>query len=458
MRYWRTHTLTLLVWAWATLQLAGPALADDKSPGKYGLFNVLDRKDSRGVWVSQYQIYMDRGNLLTNTEQWINSFLFLPLWEFYRWCVSATSILLDYAVTFEWAKLLVVPLDGIGGQIRTHLMQPLGLTGWGQNGLLALILTIAASIGVWKAVTTSTADGLRQLITSAVMAALAVTMFSAPFAAVVGDQAALSKPLRYSQQIGSETSSLIVSGTVPTGEITDHPKPPKLGQVYVDAMIRPIHQGVNFGRSIDRDMVTCIGPYDEALKGGPYDVGDSKPRDKIGSCDKSLKEYAGSVNIGWFLTLLAMSGAGFTLTVLTLMYALFVGYTVLSLAIASFRLMITSLWAIMPGSSRAGMLRDLASIISGTLYLGGSMIAMSVGLAITKHFLEATASWPLLLSYIALNCGLLISCVLVWLSWRWKRNGQNGLWKRLMNALGTEGKPSMLRRARSWSCSPRERG
>lgn len=431
---WRARIVTVAAVLGITMLLsASAALADPGSPAS-GAISALDRTDSKGIWVSQYGLEFDDGGRLGDPTGKVIILLLEICWQPYRWGVAFTSKLLDFILGFEWLEIFIKPLGAISTRLHDHVLQPLGMTDFGQGGVLALILTVSVGAGLLTFLRGQTARGIGQAATASVMAALAVGVFASPLAAVVGDDQGLAAPIKKVQLLGSESANLIVTGTVPDTDVAAEAAPPKVGQVYLDAMLRPIHQNVAWGRSIDRDDKRCAAAYDATLKGGPYQGNDAKPRDQMAECDKAYGAYAKAPSMELLFTLNVFALSGNLLALLTIVFAFFLALSMMSVAFSAFKLMFSALWGILP-KAQGPMLRDLLEIVVGLLYVVTSMSVLAMVLAMIKGTLEATANWPMLISFVLVD--LLLGVGIVGIIWNYvlHRKGKSGLMKKLAERL-----------------------
>lgn len=415
-------TAVLTVPAWA---------AGGTSVGGLSLF---DATDSHGIRISQYELSIDRGGL-TNQPRAVLTMLLTFLWDTYRWWIGFLAYVLDWTIGMTWVTWITGPLNDAAVHLREAVLQPLGATGFNQQGLISLFCLIAGVTG-GVAVFRGRAGGWVTMITSACVAALAVGVLAAPVVLFAGNDSEPAKPLRYAQRIGVELGNAATTGKLSNTSMNSATTPtePVGGRILVDTFIRPVHQTLNYGASIDQDK-RCAGIYDKILKTGPHGDDDDKARKAVGACNAKYSDYADNPSNSWLFGLQTFEFAALLLGAVILVFVVLLWFAVICLAWAALQAMFHTVWAIMPGDSRGPLLRDLADIVVSLFYVTTGIALLSVIMELIKRVLQSNAKVPIFAQFIAVDFMLVAALVLLIINYVQHRRGSKTLTKKFTDRL-----------------------
>lgn len=412
--------------------LTVPAWADGGS--SVGGLSLFDATDSHGIKISQYELSIDRGGL-TDQSRAVLTMLLAFLWDTYRWWIGFLAYVLDWTIGMTWVTWITGPLNAAAVHLRQAVLQPLGATGFSQHGLIALFCMIAGITG-GIAVLRGRAGGWVTMITSACVAALAVGVLAAPVIMFAGNDSEPAKPLRYAQRIGVELGNAATTGKLSNAAMDSKTTEtePVGGRILVDTFLRPVHQTLNYGASIDQDK-SCVGAYDKALKAGPYVDDAAKARKAVGACNAKYGDYADAPSNSWLFGLQTFGFAAVLLGGVILVFVVLLWFAVICLAWAALQAMFHTVWAIMPGDSRGPLIRDLADIAVSLFYVATGIGLLSVIMELIKTVLQSNAQVPIFAQFIAVDFMLVAALVLLITNYVQHRRGSKTLAKKLTERL-----------------------
>jgi hypothetical protein len=415
-----------------TAMLTVPAWAEGGT--SVGGLSLFDATDSHGIKISQYELSMDRGGLTDQTRA-VLTMLLAFLWDTYRWWIGFLAYILDWTIGMTWVTWITGPINDAAIKLREAVLQPLGATGFDQQGLIALFFLIAGTTG-GVAVFRGRAGGWSTMITSACIAALAVGALAAPVVMFAGNDSEPAKPLRYAQRIGVELGNAATTGKLSNAAIdsTTAETEPVAGRILVDTFIRPVHQTLNYGASIDQDQ-SCVSAYDKALKAGPYGDAAAEGREAVGACDDKYGDYADNPSNSWLFGLETFALAALLLGGVILTFVVLLWFAVICLTWAALQAMFHTVWAIMPGNSRGPLLRDLADIVVSLCYVTTGIALLSVIMEMIKRVLQNNAQVPIFAQFIAVDFMLVAGLVLLITNYVQHRRGSKTLTKKFTDRL-----------------------
>ncbi|MEU6346573.1 hypothetical protein ABZ883_37140 [Streptomyces sp. NPDC046977] len=150
-----------------------------KSPkdGSDGLLQPFNVKDKDGVPISAYSVDSDTGDW-SDIDLKIWNLLAQFFFGIAKWFVGFSCWLIDWALNFGLAKILVKPADDIATSLRDQVINRLGLPG--------LFLLFAGLYAAWQILFKNRSKGFAEAGTSLVVAALATTVLLAPAQVLLG--------------------------------------------------------------------------------------------------------------------------------------------------------------------------------------------------------------------------------------------------------------------------------
>lgn len=366
--------------------LGTPAWADD---GSLGPMKTLDATDSHGIRLSQYQLSIPDpllGDPITH--------LVRMGWSAYVFWIGLCAHLVDWTMKMSWVTTITGPLSKAQEAIRTGILAPIGGTQITEGGLLVLLGTVAMAVCAVH-IFRGRPSGWWGMLVSCLCGAAAVSLFAAPVTSIAGNDTDVAKPLHYAQRIGSEISSQMVAGKSTGVAIDASPEADPVAAQLVDVFVRPAHQALNYGISIDAAKPECTATYDEALKAGPYAKDAEQQRAKVGKCSGELKTYAEQVNTNWLSVLAVFWLPALLATLVLLAVLVLIWLSVLSLAWTAFWLNIHVIIGIAPGDTRGPLIRDLVTIVKELVFIATELVMLSMALLFVRATLGAPASDPI---------------------------------------------------------------
>ncbi|MFJ4003969.1 hypothetical protein ACIPWL_10980 [Streptomyces sp. NPDC090023] len=161
---------------------AGPNLNQKPKDGSDGLLQPFNVTDKNGVPISSYTVKTDTGG-------WKD--IDLKIWNIIaqlffgasKWVIGFTCWLVDWALDFGLAKVMVGPVEDISSTIKNQVIDRLGLPG--------LFLTFAGFYCGWLILFKERSRGFAEIAVSLVVAALTTTVLVSPAQVLLGqhDQA-----------------------------------------------------------------------------------------------------------------------------------------------------------------------------------------------------------------------------------------------------------------------------
>ncbi|WP_330351890.1 hypothetical protein [Streptomyces sp. NBC_00582] len=150
-----------------------------KSPkdGSNGLLQPFNVKDKDGVPISAYSVDSDTGGW-TDIDLTIWNLLAQFFFGIAKWFVGFACWLIDWALNFGLAKILVKPADNIATSLRDQVINRLGLPG--------LFLLFAGLYAAWQILFKNRSKGFAEAGTSLVVAAIATTVLLSPAQVLLG--------------------------------------------------------------------------------------------------------------------------------------------------------------------------------------------------------------------------------------------------------------------------------
>lgn len=472
----RMKVLVLIVVAAFLGATMSQAFAAGNGPG-VGVLSPFDATDGAGVRISQYQLSVNEGGWVRDQDNKALALLVKPIWDFYRWAIGILAYIVDWTVGLGWVNTIAGPLVAATDLIRTKLMEPLGLTDVRGGGLLSLIIAVAVVMAAIRIFRGQSGKGWADVITSALVAAAATTILAAPVTYFMGGEHGMATPLKTAQRYAIATSNVIAGKEIPDAPVnsdaaaqelaeknTDRRAQnkdgseaeqiqsgwskdgPILGGLLVDTFIRPVHQSINYGATIDNDA-QCRPVYDEALKAGPYTDDASEIRDKLKKdcADKGSEyyDYSDAPTNSWVVItgVFIYSVACMALMVVVFVALLWLG--ILSMAWSAFKLGITAVFAILPGQSRVGLIRSIVDIVVNLVYVVVSLSMLSLSTAMIKEWLKSDQM--ILVKYAATDLMMLAAAILMIVAWwQTRKTGTNWMKKfggSALNAATAAGNP-----------------
>ncbi|MET7604908.1 hypothetical protein ABZS96_20755 [Streptomyces avermitilis] len=146
----------------------------DASDGLLQPFNV---KDKDGVPISAYSVDSDTGDW-NDIDLKIWNLLAQFFFGIAKWFVGFACWLIDWALNFWLAKILVKPADDIATSLRDQVINRLGLPG--------LFLLFAGLYAAWQILFKNRSRGFAEAGTSLVVAAVATTVLLSPAQVLLG--------------------------------------------------------------------------------------------------------------------------------------------------------------------------------------------------------------------------------------------------------------------------------
>ncbi|WP_208623742.1 hypothetical protein, partial [Streptomyces nanshensis] len=161
---------------------AGPNLNQKPKDGSDGLLQPFNVTDKDGVPISSYTVKTDTGGW-KDIDLKIWNIIAQLLFGVSKWVIGFTCWLVDWALDFGLAKVMVGPVEDISSTIKNQVIDRLGLPG--------LFLTFAGFYCGWLILFKERSRGFAEIGVSLVVAALTTTVLVSPAQVLLGqhDQA-----------------------------------------------------------------------------------------------------------------------------------------------------------------------------------------------------------------------------------------------------------------------------
>ncbi|WP_233435935.1 hypothetical protein [Streptomyces anulatus] len=156
---------------------ADPDLNQKPKDGSDGLLQPFNVTDKDGVPISSYTVKTDTGGW-KDIDLKIWNIVAQLLFGVSKWVIGFTCWLIEWALNFGLAKVMVGPVDDIASTIKTQVIDRLGLPG--------LFLTFAAFYCGWLILFKERSRGFAEIGVSLVVAALTTTVLVSPAQVLLG--------------------------------------------------------------------------------------------------------------------------------------------------------------------------------------------------------------------------------------------------------------------------------
>ncbi|MEU2514709.1 hypothetical protein [Streptomyces syringium] len=244
-----------------------PQQSDDEltKPAKEGngLLSPFDVNDENGVPISSYGVNADTGGW-KDIDLKIWNLIAQIFFSIAKWAVGFACWLIDWALNFGLAKILVGPVDDIANTIKNQLIDRLGLPG--------LFLLLAGLYAGWHILFRQRSRGFAEAGLSLVIAAVTTTVLVSPAQVLLGthDQPTPQGSTMLLSDDGllgkAKGMSLEVSGIVLNKNDTSSGSTPEsvskpITHALVDALVVKPNQLMLYGRTFDGECATAFGKY-----------------------------------------------------------------------------------------------------------------------------------------------------------------------------------------------------
>ncbi|MFJ8752297.1 hypothetical protein ACIREO_23620 [Streptomyces sp. NPDC102441] len=207
-----------------------------KSPtdGSDGLLQPFNVKDKDGVPISAYSVDADTGDW-NDIDLKIWNLLSQFFFGIAKWFVGFASWLIDWALNFGLAKILVKPADDIATSLRDQVINRLGLPG--------LFLLFSGVYAAWHILFKNRSRGFAEAGMSLVVAAIATTVLLSPAQVLLGthDQPSPGGSTMLLSDEGligqAKDLSLEVSAVVLSQDPEGDTKPENVSKPITDALV-----------------------------------------------------------------------------------------------------------------------------------------------------------------------------------------------------------------------------
>ncbi|WP_439681477.1 hypothetical protein [Embleya sp. MST-111070] len=184
--------------------------------GSDGLLQPFNVKDEYGVPISAYTVKADTGGW-KDIDLKIWNIVAQVFFSIAKWSIGFACWLIDWALGFGLAKIMVVPAEQIANTVREVLFHRLGLP--------ATFMTIAGVYAGYLIMFKERSRGYAEAGMSLVVAALAVTVFASPAQVLMGNppkrEGSTEKVLPDPTVDGRPTSTLLMSDDGVLGKARD---------------------------------------------------------------------------------------------------------------------------------------------------------------------------------------------------------------------------------------------
>ncbi|MFI1258945.1 hypothetical protein ACH4U6_34935 [Streptomyces netropsis] len=241
-----------------------PEQSDDEltKPAKEGngLLSPFDVNDENGVPISSYGVDADTGGW-KDIDLKIWNLIAQIFFSVAKWAVGFACWLIDWALNFGLAKILVGPVDDIATTIKAQVIDRLGLPG--------LFLLFAGLYAGWHILFRQRSRGFAEAGVSLVVAAVTTTVLVSPAQVLLGQH---DRPTPQGSTMllsddgllgKAKGMSLEVAGIVLNKD--DSAKPENVSKpitnALVDALVVKPNQLMLYGHTFDGECAKAYGKY-----------------------------------------------------------------------------------------------------------------------------------------------------------------------------------------------------
>jgi hypothetical protein len=369
---------------------SGPAYAAGATPSALSWIEV---KDSHGVSIWQYEMSLDRGGVRHPVRAFWAIIVDL-LWQLYRGYIALACWLVDWTLSMDWVGWVATPAMGLGDGLH-QVVARLGAT--------TVLLTVTAVVAVLWMARGRWVLGIFELVTSLVIASVAIGVLANPVRLVAGDDGML---------MSSRDLGMAIAAGAQNGGSSDASPDHLRHQVTVmlgETFLRRPSQMVNFGDVIDGTR--CEKTYDDTLKKGPYGDDDDL-RDAVGDCDKAAGEVAENPNSGMVMSLLVlMTGESFVVTFAVVLCGAVLLAGVYALY-QSLKMIVALVLALLPGGARGSLWMTFAELIISMVTIIFAVVFLAAYLMLIQAVLAAGSN-PMA-TFFVVDVLLLVGIVVFW--------------------------------------------
>lgn len=383
----------------ALLGQLGVALAADgaKLGQTPAALSWIKLTDSRGLSVWNYELSLDRGGV-TDPGKSIWSFVIDLFWQLYRGGVVIAIWFIDFALSFAWLPVIIVPVTRLSDSLTMMVARIGGTT---------TLLTIAAVVAVMYMMRGKWALGIFELFTSLLIASLATGALAGPVALVAGP----SGMLMDSRQFGLEVADGLATGGADGAADADTLRQATTGRL-VDTFLRLPLETINFGAVLDGGP--CQGAYDDVLAAGPYGMEDDI-RDAVAGCDAALGEVAENPGSGQALSAIILSPAAALVIGFATVLAGTVFLASLLALYQALKAIVTLVSGLLPGSARGALWMTIADLMMALVTLVFAIIFLSgYLLLIADVFTSRAADESAMQTFFFVDVLLVMALLLFW--------------------------------------------
>lgn len=413
---WDVKVVVVMVVA-ALSVVAVPAALADPSSSTAGLMAPFDVVDLHGIRISQYELSIDMGNPVTSGWRYPWAMLIQLTWTGYTGWVGLMAWLLDFTVGLSWAPPVIGLMDQASVSIRERVMEPLGAAGAG-GVLVGLLFGVAVLVAVARSSRTGWAKVAASLVGSVVAVALLGGVLATPVATLAGSHSAMAAPLVAARNFGLEISAAAQGRDVSVTALGVNQAAVEqvaMGPVLVDALVRPVHQGLNYGRTLDGQP--CEDTYNKVLLAGPYGADSSAARDAMGRCDADLGNYAKNMDFARIFVVAFFLVTGLLVGCFVMAFVIIVTLAMLGFAWTAFKMPFHALVAIVSPSGWTDLGRAVVDLVCTLIYLACTIGATGLFMMLVRTGLTHEG-WPAMVRFVVAD--LLLITTLVWLITMWR--------------------------------------
>lgn len=330
----------------------------------------IQLSDDKGISLWNYELTINYQSDIFNPGATISAWFTELLWRGYLGCSAVAIWFLDWVLSFDWLTIITGPLLAIGEALRDVIAR---------FGLVPAFLAVAALGGAMFIMRGKIARGVYEMLVGAFVVALSATALSNPIQMVAG-------PGGWIFQARDHTLQVVAA----MGDQA-HTDQNAITSELITTFIRQPVQLVSFGQILDG--TACESVYDAAIRSGPHGY-DATVRDAVKGCSEAAGVYAETPSGSMVASVLLQSPAG--LVVLTI--AILIGGTVMlalvSTVLASLKVIINVLLAVLPGGARRPLAQAFAEMFIGIATFVFAMFFLAVYLMVIQTVFRAHDGEP----------------------------------------------------------------
>lgn len=341
-------------------------LALGQTPSTLAWIKLIDG-EGLNAWQYELAIKTDHG---VDVGKGIPALLVTIAWQLYVQIVMPALWFLHWVLSFEWLTLITAPLMDVGNALRAV---------FNKLGLASIFLAVAGLVTGVHLLRGRYSKAVYEVVAGGVVLGLAATVFANPVAAVMGLNGISDQVHERTMEFATALENEIevrAPGTTSSGGGDP------VTTAMISTFIRKPVQIVSFGEILDGG--SCEGAWKEKVSQGPWGY-TAHIRDAVRSCNEALGTYADTPTMGMVGAAIILIPAAVIILILGVILGGVVMLAMVNVAIASVRLVIDLVFALLPGGSRDTLAQRLADIAINLVVFIFSVLFLELFLLVVRR-------------------------------------------------------------------------